>query len=186
MDIRGKDKAKILDKLKIVRKLVQDSSKTFIDYFKEDYIFFHLTVFNKASEKRDDDNLTTNLLEFSKIENKANYYLYYGNLHCQLNSKWFAGLINKTTEFSGQVCSFTSQYRDSQFWFYEPKTQTDFGVINSGDYNKTIIDRLVSESTTDCTLFPSKFIGQGIERGTTFIFFLRNQKAIESYYKKGG
>lgn len=93
--------------------------------------------------------------------------------------------MSKTTAFGGQVCSFTSQYRDSEFWFYETKGQTDFGLINSGNYNKKIIDKLVSESTTDCTLFPSKYVGQGLDKGTDFIFFLRNQKAMESYYKKG-
>lgn len=98
-----------------------------------------------ASEKREDSNLAKNMLEFAKIETEGNYYMYYGSLHCQLKAVWFAGRLNKSAEFGNQVCSFTSQYRDSEFlffkrtldsksWIYEKKNQENFGIIEAGGY----------------------------------------------------
>lgn len=46
MDIRGKDKDEILRKLDAVRMMVLSNNQAFKDYFGQDYVFFHLLVFN--------------------------------------------------------------------------------------------------------------------------------------------
>jgi len=183
MDIRGKDKNSIMTKIESARKIVAENQAAFEKYFTTDYPFFHLLVFNKATELRDEKNLALNFTTFSKLRNTGNYYLHYGNLHCQLKSNWFADIVNNSTEFKDKVCSFTAQYRDSEYWFFGTKKETDFGIINSGNYSKRLIETLTKESNSDCTLFSAKKLGQGIEKGTDYIYFLKNQKAMESYYK---
>lgn len=184
MDIRGKDKNRIMEKLNEARAIVREHQHEFEDYFKDEYVFFHLLIFNKATEIRSDKNLAANFLEFQKFHNEGKFFIQYGNLHCQKKSGWFADQINTTPRFTNRVCSFVSQYADSEYWLFDIRKESDFGIVNAGNYNKKIMESLRTLSKADCTLFKTNDIGYGIEKSTDYIFFLKNQKAMHSNYKK--
>jgi hypothetical protein len=183
MDVRGKDKAKILSTLREVRKTISAEEIRFREYFGDDYVFFYLMVFNHASEKRTDDNLLQNFLEFKRLVGGTKYYFHYGNLHCQLKGGWLASKLNDEEPFQGKVCSFTAQYRDSEYWFFDIRKEIDFGIVNSGKYSKAAIDRMLG-IPYECSITAATEIGGGLEKGTTYVYFLRNQKAMNSHYQK--
>ncbi|MBL7850409.1 MAG: hypothetical protein JNN04_05875 [Cyclobacteriaceae bacterium] len=184
MDVRGKDKAEIMSALKEVRKKVVAGESHFREYFGDDYVFFYLMVFNHASEKRTDENLLQNFLEFKRLVGGSKYYFHYGNLHCQLKGGWLASKLNDVEGFRGKVCSFTAQYRDSEYyWPYEIRKETNFGIVNSGSYSTSAIDKLLS-IPYDCSITAATEIGGGLDKGTTYVYFLRDQKAMNSNHQK--
>lgn len=183
MDVRGKDKGEIMETLREVRKKVIADESHFREYFGDDYVFFYLMVFNHASEKRTDENLLQNFLEFNRLVGGGKYYFHYGNLHCQLKGGWLASKVNDEEVFRGKVCSFTAQYRDSEYWFYEVRKEANFGIVNSGNYSKSAIDKLLG-IPYDCSITAATEVGGGLDKGTTYVYFLRNQKAMNSHYKK--